>query len=137
LGCNTLNPKPGSTLGNGPQNGVRNGLFTLKLDLWTAFGYTGFWVYGLFGRGAFGYTGFWVYGLFGTQAALFALPHGPHDLSALKRQNMFPLVTNSASKNPTLFNDRLLAAYRYINCFSFNFPTPALLNWPFCVHFTP
>jgi hypothetical protein len=61
LGCNTLNPKPGSTLGNGPQNGVRNGLFTLKLDLWTAFGYTGFSVYRLFGRGAFGYTGFWVY----------------------------------------------------------------------------
>jgi hypothetical protein len=55
-------------LGYGPQNGVRNGLFTLKLDLWTAFGYTGFSVYGLFGRGAFGYTGFWVYGLFGTQA---------------------------------------------------------------------
>jgi hypothetical protein len=26
----------------------------------------GFWVYGLFGRGAFGYTGFWVYGLFGS-----------------------------------------------------------------------
>jgi hypothetical protein len=32
-------------------------LFTQKLDLWTAFGYTGFWVYGLFGSGAFGYTG--------------------------------------------------------------------------------
>jgi hypothetical protein len=43
-------------------------LFTLKLDLWTAFGYTGFWVYGLFGRRAFGYRGFWVYWLFGTQA---------------------------------------------------------------------
>jgi hypothetical protein len=54
----------------GPKTGseFRNGLFTLKLDLWTAFGYTGFSVYGLFGRGAFGYTGFWVYGLFGTQA---------------------------------------------------------------------
>jgi hypothetical protein len=60
LGCNTLKPKPGSNLGYGPQNGVRNGLFTLKLDLWTAFGYTGFSVYGLFGRGAFGYTGFSV-----------------------------------------------------------------------------
>jgi hypothetical protein len=60
LGCNTLNPKPGSNLGYGPQNGVRIGLFTLKLDLWTAFGYTGFWVYGLFGRGGFGYTGFSV-----------------------------------------------------------------------------
>jgi hypothetical protein len=70
LGCNTLNPKPGSNLGYGPQNGVRIGLFTLKLDLdlWTAFGYTGFSVYRLFGRGAFGYRGFWVYGLFGTQA---------------------------------------------------------------------
>jgi hypothetical protein len=45
-------------------------LFTLKLDLWTAFGYTGFWVYGLFGRWAFGYRGFWVYGLFGTQGTL-------------------------------------------------------------------
>jgi hypothetical protein len=68
LGGNTLNPKPGSNLGYGPQNGVRNGLFTQKLDLWTAFGYTGFSVYGLFGSGAFGYTGFCVYGLFGTQA---------------------------------------------------------------------
>jgi hypothetical protein len=66
LGCNNLNPKPGSNLGYGPQNGVRIRLFTLKLDLWTAFGYTGFSVYGLFGRGAFGYTGFWVYGLFGS-----------------------------------------------------------------------
>jgi hypothetical protein len=60
LACNTLNPKPGSNLGYGPKNGVRNGLFTLKLDLWRAFGYTGFSVYGLFGRGAFGYTGFSV-----------------------------------------------------------------------------
>jgi hypothetical protein len=66
LGCNTLKPKPGSNLGYGPQNEVRNGLFTQKLDLWTAFGYTGFWVYGLFGSGAFGYRGFWVYGLFGS-----------------------------------------------------------------------
>jgi hypothetical protein len=47
-------------LGYGPQYGVRIRLFTLKLDLWTAFGYTGFSVYGLFGRGAFGYTGFSV-----------------------------------------------------------------------------
>jgi hypothetical protein len=47
-------------LGYGPQNGVRNGLFTLKLDLWTAFGYTGFSVEGLLGIGAFGYTGFSV-----------------------------------------------------------------------------
>jgi hypothetical protein len=62
----TLTPKPGSNLGYGPQNGVRIRLFTLKLDLWMAFGYTGFSVYGLFGRGAFGYTGFWVYGLFGS-----------------------------------------------------------------------
>jgi hypothetical protein len=68
LGCNTLNPKPGSNLGYGAQNGVRIGSITLKLDLWTAFGYTGFSVYGLFGIWAFGYTGFWVYGLFGTQA---------------------------------------------------------------------
>jgi hypothetical protein len=60
LGCNTLKPKPGSNLSYGPQNGVRIGLFTQKLDLWTAFGYTGFWVYGLFGSGAFGYTGFSV-----------------------------------------------------------------------------
>jgi hypothetical protein len=37
-------------------------------DLWRAFGYTGFSVYGHFGRGAFGYRGFWVHGLFGTQA---------------------------------------------------------------------
>jgi hypothetical protein len=66
LGCNTPKPKPGSNLGYGSQNGVRNGLFTQKLDLWTAFGYTGFSVYGLFGSGAFGYTGFWVYGLFGS-----------------------------------------------------------------------
>jgi hypothetical protein len=66
LGCNTLKPKPGSNLGYGPQNEVRNGLFTQKLDLWTDFGYTGFWVYGLFGSGAFGYRGFWVYGLFGS-----------------------------------------------------------------------
>jgi hypothetical protein len=66
LGCNTLKPKPGSNLGYGPQNGVRNGLFTQKLDLWTAFGYMGFSVYGLFGSGAFGYTGFSVYGLFGS-----------------------------------------------------------------------
>jgi hypothetical protein len=29
------------------------GLFTLKLDLWTAFGNTGFSVYGLFDIGAF------------------------------------------------------------------------------------
>jgi hypothetical protein len=69
LGCNTLNPKPGSYLGYGPQMGVRIGSFTLKLDLWTAFGYTGFSVYGLFGRGAFRYRGFSVYGLFGTQAS--------------------------------------------------------------------
>jgi hypothetical protein len=68
LGCNTLNPIPVSNLGYGPQNGVRIGPFTLKLDLCTAFGYTGFSVYGLFGIGAFGYRGFWVYGLFGTQA---------------------------------------------------------------------
>jgi hypothetical protein len=60
LGCNNLKPKPGSNLGYGPQNGVRNGLFTQKLDLWTAFGYMGFSVYGLFGSGAFGYTGFSV-----------------------------------------------------------------------------
>jgi hypothetical protein len=60
LGCNTINPKPGSNLGYGPQNGVRIGLFTLKLDLWRAFGYTGFSVYGLFGIWAFGYTGFSV-----------------------------------------------------------------------------
>jgi hypothetical protein len=53
-------------LGYGPQNGVRNGLFTQKLDLWTAFGYMGFSVYGLFGSGAFGYGGFSVYGLFGS-----------------------------------------------------------------------
>jgi hypothetical protein len=43
-------------LGNGPQNGVRNGLFTLKLDLWTAFGYTGFSVEGLLGIRAFRYS---------------------------------------------------------------------------------
>jgi hypothetical protein len=55
-------------LGYGPQNGVRNGLFTQKLDLWTAFGYMGFSVYGLFGSGGFGYTGFWVYGLLGIRA---------------------------------------------------------------------
>jgi hypothetical protein len=67
LGCNTLKPKAGSNLGYGPQNGVRNGLLT---DLWTAFGYTGFWVYGLFGSGAFGYRGFWVYGLFGSHPTL-------------------------------------------------------------------
>jgi hypothetical protein len=60
LACNTLNPKPGSNLGYWPQNGVRIGSFTLKLDLWTAFGYMGFSVYGLFGIGAFGYTGFSV-----------------------------------------------------------------------------
>jgi hypothetical protein len=66
LGCNTLKPQPGSNLGYGPQNGVRNGLFTQKHDLWTAFGYMGFSVYGLFGSGAFGYMGFWVYGLFGS-----------------------------------------------------------------------
>jgi hypothetical protein len=60
LGCNTLNPIPVSNLGYGPQNGVRIGPFTLKLDLCTAFGYTGFSVYGLFGSGAFGYTGFSV-----------------------------------------------------------------------------
>jgi hypothetical protein len=59
-------PKPGSNLGYGPQNGVRIGLFTLKLDLWRAFGYTGFWVHGLFGKGAFWYRGFSVYGLFGS-----------------------------------------------------------------------
>jgi hypothetical protein len=70
LGCNTLKPKPRSNLGYGPQNGVRHGLFTQKLDLWTAFGYMGFWVYGLFGSGAFGYTGFWVYGLFGSHPKL-------------------------------------------------------------------
>jgi hypothetical protein len=66
MGCNTLNPYPGSNLGYEPQNVVRIGLFTLKLDLLTAFAYTGFSVYGLFGRGAFRYTGFWVYGLFGS-----------------------------------------------------------------------
>jgi hypothetical protein len=66
LGCNTLKPKPGSNLGYGPQNGVRIGSITLKLDLWTAFGYTGFSVYGLFGIWAFRYRGFWVYGLFGS-----------------------------------------------------------------------
>jgi hypothetical protein len=75
LGCNTLNPKPGSNLGYGPQNGVRIGSITLKIDLWTAFGYTGFSVYGLFGIWAFGYTGFWVYGLFGTQA--IEVPYHP------------------------------------------------------------
>jgi hypothetical protein len=53
LGCNTLKPKPGSNLGYGPQNGVRNGLFTQKLDLWTAFGYTGFSVVGLLGIRAY------------------------------------------------------------------------------------
>jgi hypothetical protein len=47
-------------VGYGPQNGVRIGLFTLKLDLWTAFGYTGFSVEGLLGIGAFGYTVFSV-----------------------------------------------------------------------------
>jgi hypothetical protein len=68
LCCNTLNPKPGSNLGYGTQNRVRIGLFTLKLDLWRAFGYTGFWVYGLFGSGAFGYMGFSVAGLLGIWA---------------------------------------------------------------------
>jgi hypothetical protein len=57
FGCNALNPKPGSNLGYGPQNGVRIGLFTLKLDLWRAFGYMGFSVEGLL---AFGYMGFSV-----------------------------------------------------------------------------
>jgi hypothetical protein len=47
-------------LGYEPQNGVRIGLFTLKLDLWRAFGYTGFSVEELLGIGAFGYTGFSV-----------------------------------------------------------------------------
>jgi hypothetical protein len=65
FGCNTLNPKPGSDLGYGRQNGVRIGSFTLKLDLLTAFGYTafgymGFSVEGLLGIRAFGYTGFLV-----------------------------------------------------------------------------
>jgi hypothetical protein len=65
LGCNTLKPKPGSNLGYGPQNGVRNGLFTQKLiygrllGIW-AFRYMGFSVYGLLGIGAFRYTGFSV-----------------------------------------------------------------------------
>jgi hypothetical protein len=68
FGCNTLNSKPGSDLGYGPQNGVRIGSFTLKLDLLTAFGYMGFSVEGLLSIEAFGYRGFWVYRLFGTQA---------------------------------------------------------------------
>jgi hypothetical protein len=72
LCCNTLNPKPGSNLGYGTQNRVRIGLFALKLDLWRAFGYMGFWVYGLFGSGAFGYMGFSVYGLFGSHPKIIS-----------------------------------------------------------------
>jgi hypothetical protein len=83
FGCNALKPKPGSNLGYGPKNGVRNGLLTQKLDLWTAFGYTGFSVYGLFGSGAFGSMGFWVYGLFGSHPSFF---------SSTPRKNMIKLT---------------------------------------------
>jgi hypothetical protein len=44
----------------GPKTGSELRLFTLKLDLWTAFGYMGFSEEGLLGIGAFGYTGFSV-----------------------------------------------------------------------------
>jgi hypothetical protein len=49
LGCITLNPKTGSNVGYRPQNGVIIGLYDPKLGLWSAFGYTRFWVYTLFG----------------------------------------------------------------------------------------
>jgi hypothetical protein len=69
-------PKPGSNLGYGRQNGVRIGLFTLKLDLWRVFRYMGFSLYGLFGRRAFRYRGFWVYGLFGSHPNKMGVPRG-------------------------------------------------------------
>jgi hypothetical protein len=60
IGCNTLNPKPGSNLGLGPKMGSELGRSPLNLIYRglvgiRAFGYMGSSVEGLLGLGAFGY----------------------------------------------------------------------------------
>jgi hypothetical protein len=90
-------PKPGSNLGYGRQNGVRIGLFTLKLDLWRVFRYMGFSLYGLFGRRAFRYRGFWVYGLFGSH------PNTMGCLVEFYKSLSLYYTKNVCVQNPTIF----------------------------------